>query len=230
VRRAVEQERQAAAEEQAPYTSFAQLDEALKKLIDANMAFQAPTKMKLSQAERVSVSLGVNQSREELESIVRKDIRSGATFTIASSPIKVSNRMVAELTGVNFDIVPAGPQIQYISAVEPTNWMWHVKAKSEGDQILDLTLSAILQIDEKDTNRKINTFHQTITVEVISCEDVTSCLKQAKEIVTDSKEIFAGALIPIGALLIAWFRKRHQNRPAKSQNLQNSRTKKRRST
>jgi hypothetical protein len=214
-----------------PSISFAKLDESLKKLVDANIAFQLPTEMKLSQAERVSVSLGISQGREELELIVRETIRTGAAkVMIESSIIKVSSRMAAELTGVNFDIVPSGPQVQYISAVEPTNWTWQVKAKSEGDQILDLTLSAILQIDEKDTPRKINTFHKTITVKVTSCEDVTSCLKQAKEIVTDSKEIFAGALIPIGAFLIAWFRKRRQNSRIKSQTPQNSRTKKRRVT
>jgi hypothetical protein len=193
-----------------PHVSFAaELDEALKKLVDANIAFQVPTKMKLSKPERVSISLGVSQSREELESLVRKSLRTGTVnFVVESSPLKVSNRMAAELTGVNFDIAPAGSQTQYISAVEPTNWTWHVKAKSEGDQILDLTLSAIVQIDEKETTRKINTFHHNITVEVTGCEDITSCFKQAKEIVTDSKEIFAGTLIPIGGVLIAWFRKR----------------------
>jgi hypothetical protein len=214
-----------------PVQTLAELDKALKKLVDANVAFQAPTKMKLSQAERVSVSLGVSQSREELEAIVRKTSRTGADNSkVESSPIKISNRMEAELTGVSFDIVPAGPQIQYISAVEPTDWTWQVKAKSDGDQILDLTLSALLQIDGKDITRKINTFHRTITVEVTGCEDVKSCLKQAKELVTDSKEIIAGALIPICGFLIAWFRKRRQNSRAKSQIPKNSPTKKRRAT
>jgi hypothetical protein len=97
-----------------PTFSFSELDEALKKLVDANIAFQAPTKMKLSQAERVSVSLGFSQSRQDLEMVVSNLIRTGAVqFAIESSIIKVA------LVGFRGDGERA--QVTSASIKEPSN-------------------------------------------------------------------------------------------------------------
>ncbi len=65
-----------------------------------------------------------------------------------SDRIQVYPIMIAELTGVNFEIVPAGPQEKPATSSLPVGWTWSVTTKSLGRQVLVLTIAIPVIIDQ----------------------------------------------------------------------------------
>ena len=78
--------------------------------------------------------------------------------------IKVSERMEARLSGYLFQVTAITPEIQAVSKYQQTEWKWEIHPREEGEQLLHLTLTALLEINGHSTPRVIRTFEKFIEV------------------------------------------------------------------
>jgi hypothetical protein len=167
----------------------ASVDALIAKMASANIAFNVPSPAKLDDATAVELRLNLRKSPSDLAGELLP------TGTKETSRIKVSDTMTAHLTGDSFAITPNSPETQAISGMETTVWTWQIKPKTEGKQILVLTLDAIFYVNGSSTPRAIKTFSRTIEVQVTPAQ-------RAKDFAKDNWQwLWTAILIPIGAWL-----------------------------
>src|SRR5205085_1315216 len=65
-------------------------------------------------------------------------------------------------------VEPVGPQKQWVSLKEPTEWHWQVTATREGERRLVLEFFALLNVAGESNPRLIRTLSKTINVQVES--------------------------------------------------------------
>jgi hypothetical protein len=113
-----EQARQAAAAvKAAEENALKSVDDALAKLIQANVAFNVPEHMRVARTQTLQAKLGVKMTPDELIATLT------APGKRESEPLKVSKEMSASLGGGGaFNISPSGPQTQLISEAQETSW------------------------------------------------------------------------------------------------------------
>ena len=140
--------------------AFDVIDEQLKKMSFGNIAFNTPKTINIDSTKTIQLKLDLKKSIDELKNTINSQEEK------AGAQIKVSNQMEARLTGQNFSITPLTPETQAISSNETTEWMWRVKPTAEGNQDLNLTLSAILDVNGKAIPRKVEVFVKVIEVKV----------------------------------------------------------------
>ena len=136
------------------------IDRILGTLEFGNIAFNTPKTMNIKDKAIIQLVLGLEAEIEELKQMIKiVGEKEGAR-------IKVHPRMKAHLSGVEFNIEPADPQIQAVSRNAITKWEWEIKPKSIGRHSLHLKLFVLLKIDGESTPREIETFNKVIEVEV----------------------------------------------------------------
>ncbi len=140
--------------------AFDVVDEQLKKMSFGNIAFNTPKTINIDSTKTIHLKLDLKKSIDELKNTMNSQEEK------AGAQIKVSDQMEARLKGKNFDIEPLTPETQAISSNETTDWMWRVKPTAEGNQDLNLTLSAILDVNGKAIPRKVEVFVKVIEVKV----------------------------------------------------------------
>lgn len=146
------------------FPGFAAIDRALEALPLGSIAFNVPTAMTLNRGEDVHLLLSPSMSVEDLQKqLVEKLSRE---LNIEGIEIRIAPRMEARLSGTNFSILALTPEVQPVTWKEPTEWRWEVRPTEAGSQALHLTLTAILQIEGKDSTRAIRTFDRDIQVQV----------------------------------------------------------------
>jgi tetratricopeptide (TPR) repeat protein len=136
------------------------VDRAIKKMRSANIAFNVPRSMNLSETIEIILILDLTKSIEELTRMIkRKGKKEGAI-------IKTTNRMGAELIGSNFQITAISEKIQVITSQNATEWRWAIKPKMPGEHEVYLSLNAYFEVKGRDTPKTIQTFRKTIKIEV----------------------------------------------------------------
>jgi len=136
------------------------VDRAIKTMKRANIAFNVPTSMILSEAIDIILVLDMTKSIEELTRIIKsKGEKEGAI-------INVTSRMGAELKGSNFKITAITEKIQVITSQIVTEWRWEIKPIIPGDHNVYLSLNAYFDVRGRDTPKTIQTFRKTIKIEV----------------------------------------------------------------
>ena len=139
---------------------FPTVDQLLDKLDLGQAAFGAPNAMNLRDVGAVTLNVVHSASSSELLEEIR---RTGLNL---SQPIKIGKRMQAKLTGHNFNIKSLNELVQAVSRREPTVWKWEIHPTSEGTHDLHLSLSVLLNVDNRDTPRTIETFSKSVEVKV----------------------------------------------------------------
>jgi hypothetical protein len=188
-----------------PATSLEIVDRKLKELTWSSIAFNAPSEMRLGEAQEIDLLLSPAASVEELEQQITAE---GETV---SAEIRVSNHMQAQLnagTGSDFTITPLTPEEQAVSSQDITEWEWAVEPTKPGSHTLELSIYARINIDGNATPTKIETFERTINVQV-------SLWKSTLLWVDDNKEwllpiVIGSILIPLAGVL--WRRKHQKNK------------------
>lgn len=146
---------------------FDLVGESIEDLEWSNIAFNTPTSMELNETRKIKLILSMSSPLydlvQQLEEVVEK--LKGENEIVGES-IRVSERMEAKLLGLSFEITEVTPALQAVSRIEPTEWIWEIKAKSSGLQTLYLTLSAILSFNGNDAPLKITTFEREIKIKV----------------------------------------------------------------
>jgi hypothetical protein len=143
---------------------FSAIDRALEALHLGGIAFNVSTVMTLNRSDNVRLLLSPSTSVEELQKQLLE--RLARETHVEVSQIRIAPYMEARLSGTNFSIVGLTPELQPVTWKEPTEWRWEVKPAETGSQAFHLTLTAILQIEGKDSARAIRTFDRNIQVQV----------------------------------------------------------------
>ena len=171
------------------------IDRILETLESGNIAFNAPRLMNLQDTAIIQLLLDMRKTTDELKKMIEaKGEKEGAR-------VRVSDRMEARLTGPNFSITAATPEIQPLSRNDVTTWKWEVKPTSEGRHNLHLTLSAILTVDGVTMLRAIRTFDKTIEVDVSFNQRVGSFVEK------NWQWLWTVILVPLGGWW--WARRKH---------------------
>jgi hypothetical protein len=143
-----------------PADPLAQVDQFLASMKSANIAFNSPPVLNLSDTAQIQLLLSLKQSVAALQREI------AATGTTQGASVKVADRMEARLTGPNFQITAITDEEQAIGANDDVEWKWEIKPLATGHQNLHLTLSAIFNVDGAATHRSIRTFDNSIDVEI----------------------------------------------------------------
>jgi hypothetical protein len=179
------------------------LDAALEKLVSGNIAFNTPDRIPLGKSRVIEAKLSTNVPPNVLLTQLSE---AGAK---ESASIKVSDRMTATLIGGGaFDVLPSGPQQQFISKKEVTTWTWVVTPKQGGTQFLMLSFDAVLSVDGKDGMRTINTFKRKIQIDVPWPETPSEWFVLLKNWFENVSWFWLTILVPVGLWLWNKFRKK----------------------
>jgi hypothetical protein len=181
-----------------PRETGSAVDKALAALEPANIAFNTPTELQLDEQEAVQLLVSREQAIEELkEQIEAAGRKEGAQ-------IKVSDVMVATLTGLDFDIQRTSDARQPVASTGATMWSWSVEPTESGTRSLHLTLSALIDIDGTEETYTVKTFDRTWTVVVPWPDRVTGFAGE------NWQWLWTAILLPLGALV--WRRLRMRQR------------------
>ncbi|MCA9076649.1 MAG: hypothetical protein KDA93_16615 [Planctomycetaceae bacterium] len=178
---------------------IARVDELVSKLKSGNIAYNAPDSMHYKETRIIELLLSPKESPQLLEAQLtdRRD-------AVSEQVQHVAPRMEASLTGTGFEIEPLEPDIQLISSLRPTKWRWRVTPSHYGQQELNLSLSAHLDL-EGGGEYVIDSLNRVIDVEITLKEQVA-------EYVTANWQWLWGTLIlPIVGLRMKYGRKRRRN-------------------
>ena len=145
-------------------------------------------------------------SKQEIKTTIKEP------GSVKVAELQVSDRVVATLHGgSSFDISPAGPREQWVSNADPTVWTWDVTPKIAGDnQVLILSFDAIINVNNKDGKRTVNTFTRRINVDVGWPTTVCEWLDLIKKTGENSSWIWASILIPVVGGAWAWIKRRRK--------------------
>lgn len=192
------------------------IDDVLKVLKTAKVGFNPPKKTIVKHQLILEAKLSAHLTAEDLKLLFQEP------GTVEVAPLKVSDRIAATLSGGSaFEISPSGPQEQWISESETTNWTWHVTPLSSGHQTLILSFDAIVSFDGKDDKRNVNTLKREIDVEVEPTslpQSFADGLQFVKENGENLHWVWGTLLVPLVGGIWTWFRRRSRSVPA-DQNL-----------
>ena len=136
------------------------IDEMLGFLEPANIAFNTPTELHLDEEEAVRLLVSreqvIDELKEQIEEAARKE----------GHQIRVSDVMVATLTGLDFDIVRTSDARQPVASTGVTMWGWSVEPTEPGTRSLHLTISALIDVNGTEETLTVKTFDRTWTVVV----------------------------------------------------------------
>jgi hypothetical protein len=145
-----------------PAQPGAQVDEAVRELPKANIAFNVPKTLQEDETTEIALIM----SRRLLEAALRRRLPDGKK---EGARIRVSDKMEARLTSLSFDIEPLTPGRQLVGT-KPTKWRWEIGPKKTGRLRLHLELTALVTTEATSTsaaskgNVPIRTFDRTLIV------------------------------------------------------------------
>jgi beta-lactamase superfamily II metal-dependent hydrolase len=161
-----------------------------------NIVFNTPSSMQFKKTETIELLLSHSVSTKELQKQLEN------VSIIESARVKISNRMEALLSGTGFQVEALFPKVQSVSSKGVIKWKWYVTPTKQGLQRLHLTLSAILNVSDRDAPFVIRTFDRTIEVKVSLAHRASSFFSK------NWKWLWAAVLIPIATFYWKWRKKK----------------------
>jgi hypothetical protein len=119
----------------------------------------APPSMNIDDAERIYLALNAERDL---------DVSSIVPSLVNGSPaeVRVADRVKASLSSADFDVVPESPAIQAMRRDALLKWSWVIKPKKEGVGNISVTLSALVDVNERETPLVLKTYEREIEVDV----------------------------------------------------------------
>jgi hypothetical protein len=136
------------------------VDRILNSLELGNVAFNTPATLWVRETAIIELLLSMRHTIEELQKEITAPGEKGG------ARVRISNQMEARLSGPGFKIEAITPEVQAVSASEPTQWKWEIEPTKSGSHHIHLTLSAHLQVEGQRVPRLIRTFERSIRVNV----------------------------------------------------------------
>jgi hypothetical protein len=151
-----------------PSTGFRNVDQALRDLPLGSVAFNTPRSLATGQTAEIHLLVSVRRSIGELKAaITEAGLKEGAR-------VRLSDQMVADLTGLGFQIEPETEEQQAVSTERPTEWRWQIAPTRTGTLHLHLTLSAVILTPTGSRFYTIRTFERTLNIKVTWSHRLTS--------------------------------------------------------
>lgn len=172
-------------------------DDIITQLEPANMVFSVdPKHGNIAEQISVSVLIDMTQSLEDLKQAA------GASEVVSAAQIRVSKVMIARVVAPNFTVVPITPEEQPISQSEVTRWDWQLIPTSTGRHEIHITINAEVSVDGATKVRNIETFHETVEIEVTIWQVVKGWISKYWQ------WSFSTLLLPLGI----WLWKRRESK------------------
>jgi hypothetical protein len=195
-------------------------------VFQGNVAYQPENPMTAGRTYQVIAKISPSLPPAELAAQVRQEVKEAnpgsesskiPTATVLSTPIKMTAKMRAHLTGRNpgdFEIVSVTGEDQNTTLQQVTTWAWSVKPlKSGPDQELDLVLSGLDEQGVTHFFEPIYKQHIVVSNAPLSERAKTS----AKSFIEKNWQwLWATLLVPF----VAWLWKKRKNRQAKNDRIQ----------
>jgi hypothetical protein len=182
----------------AAASRYDRVDDVLDQLETGNVAFNAPQRLNLEETAVIHLALSLSKTIADLKELITED------GEVVGHAVQVSDRMEARLTGPNFAITAITPEVQAVGRSGMTEWRWEVTPKLEGKHNLHLTLTAIIDVDGRQTQRSIRTLDYEIEIFVTWKQSLEAFLKKYWQ------WVWAAVLLP----LIGWCWKKWKNKQA----------------
>lgn len=143
-----------------PLKLRAAIDHIVRATKWGNLAFGAPDSMYVGEAQAVrflvNPSAPVDSLRLQLAELGRTE----------GAQVQLYPRMIARLSGPNFDISAVSADTQAVTATGNTEWKWWIRAHEPGSHALDLTLNALVRVEGSTTPHEVRRFERKIKVRI----------------------------------------------------------------
>lgn len=140
------------------------VDQILNQALSASIAYNAPESMQLDETIIIQLLINPSISEDELGQQVEE---SGAVTT---GTVQITPLMKAELKAQNGEAFAIQPlhdtPEQPVSTTDTTRWQWQVTAERGGVQGLTLVVYRLIQYENKDYWREVETYKANILVNV----------------------------------------------------------------
>jgi hypothetical protein len=178
------------------------INESVQAMHWGTIAFNAPNSMNIGDTKGIQLLLG-SKTPGELESMIEEE---GETEGHA---VRVSDRMVATLTGTEFEIKNITPERQApaVGGQEVTQWKWDIKALKAGRQHINFGWNAVIRLQGSEESVTIGTFKRTIAVHVIDAP----WYRRVWIYVSDNWHwLWTAILVPVGGWLLRRWKKKNR--------------------
>ena len=161
----------------------------LDQLYNAAIAFSIPELANINDNIHAELLVDITKDGQELEKQLKIE---GQRF---HDTVKASRIIRANLFAPDFKITNMTPDEQALSSIEPTQWQWILEPTQEGKFEVDLTITALVKIDDTATLHTLKTYNKPLVVEVTR--------KQKLKIWFDKywQWFFSTLLLPLGMLI-----------------------------
>lgn len=143
-----------------------------QKLFKASLAFAMLEKANVNEDIKAQLLIDPNKEVNNLTS--QLTVKGTAT----AKEIKVSKIVKATLVAPDFNITKITEEEQILSDTEPTEWLWTLSPKSAGNHEVNLSVTAIIKIDGRESKYHLKTFDKTIVVEITKAQVLTIWLNE----------------------------------------------------
>ena len=156
----------------APITNrFDEVDDALQELIAGHVAFNTPDRMQFHESRTIALIASAQLDPSTLSSELRQRI--GGNDPVAVQGVQIAPLMEAQLVGAPaFEIAALTPTRQPVSRAAPTEWRWTVRAAETGKHTLNLTINAVVTVDNERFPRSLNVLNRDIDVYITAPQRV----------------------------------------------------------
>jgi hypothetical protein len=170
----------------------------------------APPKIKLGESSTISLSITPDSALVDLPKVTVATVSASEPGYVLefSDQLQIYPVMIAELKGVNFDIVSDGNSERPVTSSRPVEWIWNVTPTSGGKQSLILVISIPVILDQAKnivSAQALKNIPIEIEVEGVPTPSPLPANKRIQEqLIDNSTEIIVGILSLIGALVGAY--------------------------
>lgn len=181
--------------EEIPYVPTA--DDLVSQLTLSSFVYNVPDEANIDDEVDVSLIINPLATVEELQ----ERFDDGNT---TAGRVQISRVVQAKLDSNDFEITPITPTRQVVMYDRDTKWLWSLNPKSAGEnKKIKITITAILTVDGERTERYIDTYTDTITIDITTKQIVIKWLE-------DNWQWAWGALL-IPVLGAAWTLRKRRN-------------------
>jgi hypothetical protein len=166
------------------------VDDFVESMRPGTVAFNVPNAMYVDDDAFVEMLVSQQGSVEDLKQELSEP---GQQY---GAEIKVARRMRADVVAATsgLQVIGLGDTEQVVGTTGKTEWQWRVHAVDVGQQQLEVSLTAIVEIDGRESNKRIDTYRRTIAVNVTTRHRV----KQVLDALRDYWAVLAGLTGAVG--------------------------------
>lgn len=143
-----------------------------KQLFTAALAFVIPDSANINDSIKAQLLIDPKKEAEGLKGQLTKK------GTVTANEIKVSKVVKAAIIAPEFIVTNITEEEQILSDTEPTEWLWSLEPKKAGSHDINLTVTAIITSNGRESKHHIKTFEKTVTVEITTQQVILSWIQK----------------------------------------------------